>query len=288
MGYVDLHVHTTASDGAMSPSEMVKYAKTKGLQAIAITDHDTIGGLDEALSEGERIGIEVIPGIEISAEHSPGSMHLLGYFFDRHHPMLNERLSYLQKARAERNPKIVEKLNDLGIRVTYDEVVRASGGGQVGRPHFAQVLLEKGYVKSFQEAFDRFLKKGAQAYVDKVRFAPKEALYFINEAKGVAVLAHPNTLGVKGYAELENLILGLVDHGLRGLEVHYPEHSALETAQYKRLAERVGLVITGGTDYHGLEGNELNIGVGRGEMRLPYFLAENLKAASGQPLPSRR
>ena len=288
MGYVDLHVHTTASDGAMCPSEMVRYAKAKGLQAIAITDHDTIGGLDEALSEGERIGIEVIPGIEISAEHSPGSMHLLGYFFDRHHPMLNERLSYLQKARAERNPKIVEKLNDLGIRVTYDEVVRASGGGQVGRPHFAQVLLEKGYVKSFQEAFDRFLKKGARAYVDKVRFAPKEALYFINEAKGVAVLAHPNTLGVKGYAELENLILGLVDHGLRGLEVNYPEHSALETAQYKALAERFGLVITGGTDYHGLEGNELNIGVGRGEMRIPYFLVENLKATLGQPLHSRR
>jgi len=263
----------------MSPSEMVRYARAKGLQAIAITDHDTIGGLDEAVSEGERIGIEVIPGIEISAEHSPGSMHLLGYFFDRHHPMLNERLSYLQKARAERNPKIAQKLSDLGIRVTYDEVVRASGGGQVGRPHFAQVLLEKGYVKSFQEAFDRFLKKGAQAYVDKVRFSPKEAMRFIGEAKGVVVLAHPNTLGMKGYAELERLIFELVELGLKGVEVHYPEHSALETAQYKALAERLGLVITGGTDYHGLEENKLDIGVGRGEMKLPYSMVESLKAA---------
>ena len=279
MSCVDLHVHTTASDGAMSPSEMVRYARAKGLQAIAITDHDTIGGLDEAVSEGERIGIEVIPGIEISAEHSPGSMHLLGYFFDRHHPMLNERLSYLQKARAERNPKIAQKLSDLGIRVTYDEVVRASGGGQVGRPHFAQVLLEKGYVKSFQEAFDRFLKKGAQAYVDKVRFSPKEAMRFIGEAKGVVVLAHPNTLGMKGYAELERLIFELVELGLNGVEVHYPEHSALETAQYKALAERLGLVITGGTDYHGLEENKLDIGVGRGEMKLPYSMVESLKAA---------
>ena len=284
MGYVDLHVHTTASDGAMSPSQMVRYAKAKGLQAIAITDHDTIEGLEEALSEGERTGIEVIPGIEISAEHSPGSMHLLGYFFDPHHPMLNERLSYLQKARAERNPKIVEKLNDLGIRVTYEEVVKASGGGQVGRPHFAQVLLEKGYVKSFQEAFDRFLKKGAQAYVDKIRFAPKDALYFINEAKGVVVLAHPNTLGVRGYAEMERLVLTLVKNGLRGLEVYYPEHSALETAQYKILAERFGLLMTGGTDYHGLEGNELNIGVGRGEMKLPYSMVEKLKRARNQLL----
>lgn len=288
MGYVDLHVHTTASDGALTPSELVRYAKAKGLQAVAITDHDTIEGLEEALSEGERSGIEVIPGIEISAEHSPGSMHLLGYFFDPHHPILNERLSYLQKARAERNPKIVEKLNELGIKVNYEEVVRASGGGQVGRPHFAQVLLEKGYVRSFQEAFDRFLKKGSPAYVDKVRFAPKEALYFINEAKGIVVLGHPNTLGMKGYAEMEKLILGLVNDGLRGLEVYYPEHSALEIAQYKALAERFDLVITGGTDYHGLEGNELNIGVGRGEMKLPYSIVENLKATLGQPLRLRR
>jgi 3',5'-nucleoside bisphosphate phosphatase len=288
MSNVDLHIHTTASDGAMSPSEMVRYAKDKGLRAIAITDHDTIEGLGEALSEGERIGIEVIPGIEISAEHSPGSMHLLGYLFDRHHPLLNERLSYLQKARAERNPKIVAKLNQIGIKVTYEEVVKASGGGQVGRPHFAQVLLEKGYVKSFQEAFDRFLKKGASAYVDKLRFTPKEALHFINEAKGVAVLAHPNTLGAKGLAELEHLILGLVGHGLRGIEAYYPEHSASDTAQYKALAERCGLVITGGTDYHGLEGNGLNIGVGRGDLKLPYSLVQNLKAILSQSSDSGR
>ena len=124
MGYVDLHLHTTASDGVMSPSEIVRYAKAKGLQAIAITDHDTIEGVEEGLSEGERIGLEVIPGIEISAEHSPGSMHLLGYFFNIHHPLLKERLAHLQGARAERNPKIVEKLNRLGIKVSYEEVAK--------------------------------------------------------------------------------------------------------------------------------------------------------------------
>src|SRR5512139_1020520 len=201
MGNIDLHLHTTASDGVMTPSEIVNYAKNKGLLAIAITDHDTIEGLEEGLLEGKRIGLEVIPGIEISAEHSPGSMHLLGFLIDIRHPIIKERLEYLQRARAERNPRMVEKLNKLGINITFDEVLKASGGGQVGRPHFAQVLLEKGYVRSFQEAFDRFLRKGAQAYVDKVRFTPEEALYFINEAKGVAVLAHPNTLGVKAYAE---------------------------------------------------------------------------------------
>lgn len=284
MSYVDLHLHTTASDGVMRPAEIVKYAKAKGLQAIAITDHDTIEGLEEGVSEGERIGFEVIPGVEISAKHSPGSMHLLGYLLDIYHPLLNERLQYLQKARAERNPKIVEKLNQLGIQVTYEEVREASGGGQIGRPHFAHVLVEKGYVRSFQEAFDRFLRKGAPAYVEKFRFAATEALHFITEAGGIAVLAHPNTLGMKGYSELESLLLQLVEEGLGGIEVYYPEHSALEVAQYKTLAQRYGLVTTGGTDYHGIEGNDLDIGVGRGEMKLPYSIVSELKAARNQSL----
>jgi hypothetical protein len=158
-------------------------------------------------------------------------------------------------------------------------VLKVSGGGQVGRPHFAQVLLDKGYVRSFQEAFDRFLKKGAPAYVDKLRFTAKEALHFINEARGVAVLAHPNTLGMSQYSELENLVLQLVKEGLRGLEVYYPEHSASEVAQYKTLAERYGLLMTGGTDYHGIEKNGLDIGVGRGTMKVPYSIVEDLKAA---------
>jgi predicted metal-dependent phosphoesterase TrpH len=288
MGYVDLHMHTTASDGVMSPSEIVRYAKAKGLQAIAITDHDTIEGLEEGLLEGERIDFEVIPGIEISAEHSPGSMHLLGFFLDIHHPLLNERLEYLQTARAERNPKIVERLNRLGIELTYEDVLRASGGGQVGRPHFAQVLLEKNYVRSYQEAFERFLKKGAPAYVDKFRFTAKEAIHFINEAKGVSVLAHPNTLNMNGYSELEKLILRLIQEGLKGIEVYYPEHSTLEVAQYKTLAERYGLLMTGGTDYHGIEKNGLDIGVGRGDMRISYSIVEGLKAARNQSLSERK
>jgi predicted metal-dependent phosphoesterase TrpH len=286
-GYIDLHLHTTASDGVLSPSEVVRYAKAKGLQAIAITDHDTIDGCEEGLAEGERIGVEVIPGIEISAEHSSGSMHILGFFLDIHHPLLKGRLGYLQKARAERNPKILERLNQLGIDITFQEVLKVSGGGQVGRPHFANVLLEKKYVRSFQEAFDRFLKKGAPAYVDKIRLTPKEALHFISEANGVAVLAHPNTLGMNGYSELEKVILQLVEEGLKGIEVYYPEHSPSEVAQYNTLAQRYGLLSTGGTDYHGIEKNGLDIGVGRGEMRLPYSIVENLKAIRSRSLPGR-
>ncbi|HXX35781.1 MAG TPA: PHP domain-containing protein [Thermodesulfobacteriota bacterium] len=281
MGYVDLHLHTTASDGVKTPSEIVRYAKNKGLQAIAITDHDTIEGLEEGLSEGENIRFEVIPGVEISAEHSPGSMHLLGYFLNIHNPLLKGKLGYLQKARAERNPKIIENLNRLGVRINYEEVMKASGGGQVGRPHFAQVLMEKGYVRSFQEAFERFLKKGAPAYVDKIRFKPKEAISFIREAGGVAVLAHPKTLGVDGAASLERIVLGLMEEGLMGIEALYPEHTPPEVAQFKALAERHGLLITGGTDYHGIDKEALDIGVGRGDMRLPYSLVENLKSVRG-------
>jgi hypothetical protein len=279
MGYVDLHLHTTASDGVRSPSNLVNYAKGKGLRAIAITDHDTIEGLEEAMAEGRKIGFEVIPGIEISAEYSPGSMHLLGYCLDIHHPLLNERLAYLQKARAERNPKIVEKLNRLGIKITYEDVIKASGGGQVGRPHFAQVLLERGYVRSIQEAFERFLKKGAPAYHDKLRFKAEEAIHSIQEASGVAVIGHPNTLGANGMSELDTLLSQLVKEGLKGIEVYYPEHSPADVATYKFLAEKYGLVMTGGTDYHGIERNGLEIGVGRGDMKLPYSMVEALKAA---------
>jgi len=277
MGYVDLHLHTTASDGVKSPSELVRYANAKGLQAISITDHDTIDGLEEGMAEGARIGFEVIPGIEISAEYSPGSMHLLGYLIDFQNTILKERLKDLQRAREERNPRMVEKLVQLGIDITYEEVVNASGGGQVGRPHFAQVLIAKGYVRNFQEAFDRYLKKGAPAYVDKFRFTPAEAIHLINDARGVAVLGHPNTLGINGARELENLIIGLIKQGLKGIEVYYPEHSSSEVIQYKALAERYGLIMTGGTDYHGIEKENIDVGVGRGEMRLPYSMVEALK-----------
>jgi len=174
---------------------------------------------------------------------------------------------------------MVEKLNRLGVKITYEEVVKASGGGQVGRPHFAQVLIEKGYVRNFQEAFDRYLKKGASAYVDKLRLTPAEAIHLISEARGVPVLGHPNTLGLNGAKGLESLIGDLLKDGLKGIEVYYPEHSSTEVAQYKTLAERNGLIMTGGTDYHGIEKESLDVGVGRGDMKIPYSMVEALKAA---------
>ncbi|NIS60968.1 MAG: PHP domain-containing protein [Proteobacteria bacterium] len=279
MGRVDLHLHTTASDGVLSPSRIVRYAKEKGLKAIAITDHDTIDGNTEALDEGARLSLEVIPGVEISAQFELGSMHILGFFIDIGNRGLNERLSLLQETRAKRNPKMVQKLRELGVEISYDEVFQASGGGQVGRPHFAQVLLKKGYVNTMQEAFDRYLGKGAPAYVHKFRFDPREAMKLIREARGIPVLAHPFTLHLESAHQLNGLLAEMVQLGLMGIEISYPEHTKDQISLYKGLAEKHGLLVTGGSDYHGIETGKVDIGIGSRDMRLSYSMVEAMKEA---------
>ena len=193
---IDLHSHSTASDGSFSPKDVIRKAAAQRLEAMALTDHDCVDGLDEAIRTGEQEGVEVIPGLEISAAFQPGTMHIVGLFIDRESSSLKEQLDRLQEAREERNPKIAQNLRSLGLDVTYEEVVEASGGGQVGRPHFAKVLIEKGYVKSFEEAFQKYLKKGAPGYAEKFRFNPKETIDMIHQAGGIASLAHPFTLGL--------------------------------------------------------------------------------------------
>jgi hypothetical protein len=275
--YIDLHVHTTASDGSLSPSQVVHYAKEKGLKAIAVTDHDTIDGTEEALKEGKAAGIEVIPGVEISVDHSPGSMDMLGYFINTKDTALKENLSLLQSSRADRNPKIIEKLNELGLTITYDEVVEASGGGQVGRPHIAQVLKQKGYIQSKQEAFDKYLASGCPAYIEKFRLTPEKAIAMIVNAGGVAVLAHPFTLKGMSLDELETLLKTLAAQGLQGLEVYSSEHNRQQISKYHTLAEKCNLAITGGSDFHGKNTEGVDLGTGKGNMKIPYSQLEKLK-----------
>jgi len=276
--YIDLHVHTTASDGSLTPSQVVRYAKEKGLKAIAFTDHDTIEGNEEALKAGKAEALEVIPGIEISVDHSPGSLHMLGYFINSRDATLNEKLSLLQDSRADRNPRIIARLNELGLALTYDEVVEASGGGQVGRPHIAQVLVKKGYINNLQEAFDKYLGKGAPAYFDKFRLGPEEAIAMIITAGGIPVLSHPFTLHCKSPDELESLVKKLAAQGLEGLEVYYSEHDERQTSHYYSLAKRYNLLITGGSDFHGKNVKGTDIGKGKGKLKIPYILYEELKA----------
>ncbi len=282
MDIVDLHVHSTASDGSLTPRELVAEAKAQGLRALALTDHDTIDGLAEAIAAGIEFDLEVIPGIEISARHEPGSMHILGYFLDYRSQLLASRLQVLQQARAERNPQIVAKLQKLGMNITLAEVARASGGGQVGRPHIAQVLVQKGYVASFQEAFERYIGNHGPAYVSKFRFPPQEAIALIRAAGGVAGLAHPFTLEYTSVGHLRHILEQLQSWGLAALEVYYPEHTPERTELYRQLAKELGLLMTGGSDYHGDIKPEIRLGqLGSGQT-IGYEFVARLKAQAGE------
>jgi 3',5'-nucleoside bisphosphate phosphatase len=282
MDYVDLHVHSSASDGSLSPKNLVAEAKAASLRAFALTDHDTAEGLDEALAAGAAVGLEVIPGIEISAEHQPGSMHILGLFIDHRHVGLDGQLQILKQARADRNPQIIAKLQKFGLAITMAEVLAIAGAGQVGRPHIAQVLLNKGYVGSFQEAFDRYLGNHAPAYVNKYRFSPQKAIAMITAAGGVAALAHPFTLEYTSFGHLKTILHQLRDWGLTAIEVFYPEHSLERQEKYKNLARELGLLMTGGSDYHGVIKPEVKLGLVGPDQHVNYELVEKLKIKVGQ------
>ncbi|MFH1625975.1 MAG: PHP domain-containing protein [Pseudomonadota bacterium] len=277
MSCVDLHVHTTASDGTLTPGEVVRYAKTKQLKAIAITDHDTLEGNQEAMEEGMRIGLEVLPGVEISVECLYGTMHLLGYLIDIDNSFLNERLGVLQRARSERNSKMLGRLIDLGVVIDYGDIQEIAGGGQIGRPHFAQAIVKRGYSSTPREAFQRFLKKGAPAYVDKFRFEPEEALGLIRNSRGIPVLAHPCTLGDLGAREFESFVLQLIEWGLKGIEVYYPDHKNEQIAYYRYLAEKHKILITAGSDYHGSNKPGVEIGVSNAGAQVSCSLVDAMK-----------
>lgn len=273
---IDLHAHTTASDGTMSPNDLVILAKKHGIEAIAITDHDTVEGIPEALAAGEREGIEVIPGFELSVEHNPGSMHILGLLIDHENEHLNESLREIQASRATRNPKIIEKLNEFGLNVSMEEVEKISGGGQLGRPHIAAALIKKRYVRTVQEAFDKYLKKGASAYFERQRLTRGETVDMIHGAGGLVIIAHPGTLGVNGQ-QLDSLLQELKDVGFDGIEVFYNNHSQVEEDRLMQAADKFGFLISGGTDFHGENKPAIKIGVGYGNMAIPYEVLQEMK-----------
>lgn len=277
-GTIDLHTHTTSSDGSATPDELIELARAKRARAVAITDHDTVAAIVEARAAAARFGIEFVAGIEISAEYSPGTMHILGYCIDEESLGLAENLNELKKAREERNPQIASRLQALGFDIDYDEVVRVAGNEVVGRPHFARLMVEKGYVASIQEAFDRFLKKDAAAYAEKARLSPADSIALIHEAGGVAVLAHPYQLKLDSYEQVDGLVRELTDLGLDGIEAIYSRHSAIERASYAQIATHHGLLVTGGSDFHGTYKPDISIVTGLGDLEVPYELLEALKA----------
>lgn len=279
MSGIDLHTHTTFSDGTYSPAELIDLASQKGLNAIAVTDHDTVDGLPEALAQGRSIGLEVIPGVELSIEYDlpdHGHIHLLGLFLDPSSPELNQGLAWLRTKRDERTPKILDLLNDHGIHIPEDEIRIRAGQGSVGRPHIARFLLEKGHVSSMQEAFDSYLKKGAPAYVPKEKFPLEKAIDMVRSASGLPILAHPYSLKLKG-VELREFISSMKDMGLAGLEAYYSNHSEEQTQEYLALAAELDLCVSGGTDFHGDNKPDIMLGTGLGDLSIPHSVLTCLR-----------
>jgi predicted metal-dependent phosphoesterase TrpH len=269
---VDLHLHTHHSDGTLSPVELARLVKAQGVDAVALTDHDTVTGIGEIVEEANRLGLEAIAGIELSARFSPGTLHVLGYGFDVNGP-IREKLVDFQKARAERNPLILEKLKSMGMNLTMDEVKVLSGAkNQIGRPHIAKAMEVKGFVKTFAEAFDKYLTKGGPAYIPKASWSARECIDLIHESGGAAVIAHPIQMKLQGM-NLREKIKELVEGGLDGLEVVHPDHDLETQTFFTKLAGEFNLLTTGGSDYHG----DHKPGIQPGQGRPPYVFLEQLR-----------
>jgi predicted metal-dependent phosphoesterase TrpH len=278
---IDLHIHTTASDGTLTPEQVISHAHQLKLKAIAITDHDTVAGSKEALRIGVPPSLGFLTGVEISSTPPPfypgsGSFHLLGYSIRLGDPNLNRTLERLQQARKNRNPAIINRLNKLGIPITLDEVRKEAGEGQLGRPHIAQLMVKKRVVASIDEAFDQFLGTGKPAYVDKQRVECFKAIEIILDAGGIPVLAHPGLLDCKTENQIDELIGNLKKAGIQGVEVYYSGHTPDQTRLYAALAQRHDLLMTGGSDFHGAIQPEIEMGSGQGDLIVPYELFEKL------------
>jgi len=265
--WVDLHVHTNYSDGLLSPAQVVMKAKETGLRAVGISDHDTIEGISEAVEAGGDIDIEVVPGVELSSQCDGKDIHILGYYFDPNHPRLMEYLERFRKERYRRALKMVQNLNKVGIHLTIADVEERAKGQCIGRPHLAEVLMEKGYVETFQEAFHRYIGYGSKAYAEKYKLKPEEAIHLITEAKGLSFLAHP------GYSITDDIILRFIKAGLDGIEIVHPKLSEQRTLHLQKIAHDHNLLVSGGSDCHGGRNGTLFIG----EYNVPYSVLEEIK-----------
>lgn len=286
--FVDLHTHSTASDGDLPPQEVVRLADAEGMAVVALTDHDTIAGLPQAAQAARVLEIRFVNGVEISAKFTGGTLHILGLGINPEDETLGATLNQLRRARDERNPKMIARLQQIGIDISMDELRRSAGSkgrrdsgvdGQpvVGRLHMAGLLLQKGYVNSIDEAFERYLGQGKAAYVDKEKLSPFQAIEAIHAAGGLAILAHPVELNCPNSAVLERVVRSLIDDGIDGIEVYHSAHDPIQTRMYLELARRYHLLVSGGSDFHG----SAKPGVQIGYPRVPIEAVEQLLARLG-------
>lgn len=266
----DLHIHTNFSDGTFSPQEVVEKAKNAGLAAIAITDHDCVDGISPAEEAGEKSGIEIIPGVELTVEERDNEIHILGYFIDYKDAAFRKFLENLRKERKERTLKIVSKLRDLGIDITIEDILKMAGRGAIGRLHIAHCLREKGYIHNIYDAFIKYLGEGKPAYIKRKRLSPEEAIEIIEKLGGVSVIAHPHSI------KSEEIVEDLIKMGIEGLEVFHSDHSKRTSSHFLKLAKKYNLLTTGGSDCHGLRKERVLIGT----VKIPYSVVEELRNKS--------
>lgn len=274
----DLHVHTYLSDGTFTPEKVVTYAKEKGLDAIAITDHDCCSGIGPAIEAGKEMGIEIIPGVELTAELDEEEIHILGYFIDWEDEAFLKKLDKICRVRKERAKKILKKLAKLGVDISEQELFDLSGPGSIGRLHIAHLLVKKGYVSSISSAFSKYIGNKAPCYVRKFRLSPKETVGLIKEVNGVSVLAHPKLLYIKDKS-IEDIVRRVVKDGIQGIEVYHTDHRDKDVEEFKALAKKYNLLVTGGSDCHGLGKKEVLIG----RVKIPYELVEKIKVVRTPP-----
>ena len=277
---IDLHTHSIMSDGSMTPAEVVREAKKAGLAAIALSDHDTVDGVREAVAEGKKIGVEVIPAIEFSVI-SKTETHILGYFIDIDSPLLSDALKSIIDTRRERNEITCRKLNELGFDVTMDEALALAPNGFIGRAHFARLLMDKGYTSSVKEGFDLYLENGKYAYCGKQSMTDEEAVRLIKNCGGLAFVAHLH-LTKLGDGELLEFLARLKAAGLDGVEGYYTEYTPEMQEKYQAMASRLGLMLSGGTDFHAAMKPHISIGKGLGNLKIPYSLVEKMKEKLNQ------
>lgn len=286
---IDLQMHSYFSDGSMSPSQLVKKARELNLEAIALTDHDTIDGVPELRNAGEIYKMPVVPGVEISVDTkmpNHGHMHILGLFIDPDSKNLRNKLNYLRTQRNLRAEKIIRKLNELGVDVSLDELLTEAGEGSIGRPHIASIMVRKGLVSTISEAFKTYLRKGGPAYVDKVKLGEADAIGLIKEAGGLAILAHPHLMKYDTLEETRQKIRSLGTLGLDGYEVYYSGMPAEYTDYLLALAQKERFLVSGGSDFHGANKDDIEMGTGKGDLHIPvsvyYQLKENWEKQRGK------
>lgn len=275
---IDLHTHSDVSDGSETPARIIELAAAGRLRAVALTDHDTLEGIPAAEEAADHAGIEFVPGVELSCNWTGGGCHIVVLWLRPGEGPLQDRLAELQDGRDGRNDRILERLSDLGITITAEELAEQSGGGVTGRPHIAALMVKKGLVESVRHAFDEFLGNGKPAYVDRARLDPEDAIGLARESGAVTVLAHPHTLGLDNAAEYRSALDRLASAGLAGMECWYGEYSPAYRRSMVTVARSHGLVPSGGSDFHGLYKPGLRVGSGRGDLVVPDHILDELAA----------